>query len=159
VADDLKSYLVTRYLSEHVGHGQHSARIALRYLDVLKQINPKIIQRAKKCTARLVRANPKQSFWVFQVHSAGSPNTHTVKVSFVARGRVKDVNKMDVHVSCTCEHWIWWGPDFNAKKNNYLQGKQRSNGAAPNIRDPNRINMVCKHVVAASELFRNYRRR
>lgn len=77
----------------------------------------------------------------------GSGIEHLVKVKIVPktkRPRFK-LDKADVKVSCSCPAWVWWGSEWHAKQRKYLDQKLRGSGSAPNIRDPDRVNMVCKH--------------
>ena len=63
--------------------------------------------------------------------------------------KIKD---RDVYVSCTCKYWKWNGPDFNANNQGYSE-RTFSNLESPDVRDPNRENLICKHVYAVLKHF------
>lgn len=51
--------------------------------------------------------------------------------------------------SCSCPFWVFGGPEYHAVQGGYLLGTPRGVVAAPLVRDPNGVNLLCKHVLAA----------
>lgn len=61
----------------------------------------------------------------------------------------------EVAVSCSCPFWVYWGPDWNAAQGGFSESI-RSNGAPPNIRDPQNVNLICKHVYLSGQYTTNF---
>jgi hypothetical protein len=55
---------------------------------------------------------------------------------------------MDVYFSCSCKAWRWLGSEYHSKGEGYIDGKPVGTASTPDIKDPDRINRVCKHVAA-----------
>jgi len=107
---------------------------------------------------RLVYSRPDLGIWKFNVPGCRSqgdkacpPNS---KISYITtlrglkKGNLKDLSRSDVQVSCTCPFFRWGGPEYNAKAGNYQYKKAAGTASDPVIRDPGKINKVCKHVIA-----------
>lgn len=121
-------------------------RIAAKLSEVEQGLNPKVIDRSKSCTVSLKRADPANLRWLFSVNCGNGAKV--VKLKATRKGRIVALSKMDVHFSCSCPAWQWLGSEYHAKKDQYIDGKPRGTAATPNIKDPERINRVCKHVAA-----------
>jgi hypothetical protein len=113
---------------------------------ILSGLNPKVLTRAQKAKVSVKRVDAKNLRWIFDVKGnhdyvvklrASRPKKNTTKLS-----------KMDLELSCTCPAWQWQGPEFHGKANKYQLGKLQGTATPPDIRDPSRINKVCKHVAA-----------
>ena len=59
-----------------------------------------------------------------------------------------DKGNPDIHLSCSCNYWVWQGPEHHANQNDYLYGKTRGTAQAPEIKDPEGTHKVCKHTYA-----------
>jgi len=121
-------------------------KIASRISDVENGLNPKVVTRAKKCTASLKRADVSNLRWLFTVDCGNGPKT--VKLKAARTGRVTDLAKMDVKFTCSCHAWRWLGSEHHSKREEYLDGKPRGTATPPVIKDPLGVNRVCKHVAA-----------
>lgn len=109
-----------------------------------------------KCLVSKLREDTKNRTWSFHVKGMkkdSDPKGHVVFVRLENDPKEKNLMKTRVHVSCSCPFWKYWGPDYNAKNLEYLEGKPKSNGGAPNDRDPGRQNKICKHVYAIGQVF------
>ncbi len=125
-------------------------RVAVRFTDIMSRLDKKVIKRSKLCAVRMTKADTTRGIWSFRVQSQGSPDSHLVNLKLVSKGVAPTAPaEQDFETNCDCGHWQFWGPDYSAAQQGYLRGRKRSNGAAPDIRDPRRRKLVCKHVVAA----------
>ncbi|MDB4330386.1 SWIM zinc finger family protein [bacterium] len=100
--------------------------------------------------------------YVFRVKSTESyskSSGHQVVLQFGKNPKIKDIRLLDAKVSCSCPFWKYYGPDYLAKRNKYLEGMPYSDGSAPNIRNPDfktDPNYICKHVYAVGEVIREW---
>lgn len=119
-------------------------------------LNPKTVERAQKCVATLKRADIKNLRWIFSVDCGNGPKV--VKFRADRPGNVTKFQKMDFHVACSCPAWRWQGPEFHSTTQDFQDPKVPLQGTAspPDIRDPKRINMVCKHVASVLNLTREW---
>ena len=130
-------------------------RVALTWTEITSGLNPAVKKNSADCQVRLKKADPKNRRWTFVVAS-GSENKYVVQVKAIPRKNATSLEKVDLRIGCTCDFWKWQGPDHWAKTDGYLDLKQRSDGSAPTVRDPQGKNRVCKHVYAASRYFLKY---
>ncbi len=131
-------------------------KTALTIDDIARHVSEPVRQKALHCLPSLIRSDPKLGRWTFSVHCGGS-GAHIVKVMAKPKGASKDVSKVDVFLGCSCPFWKYYGPDYWAHRNGFLEGEPRSNLKTPTVRDPAGKNWLCKHVLSASRLFRNYK--
>jgi len=119
-------------------------------------LNPKTVQRAKSCTATLKRADVKNLRWIFSVDCGNGAKV--VKFKADRPGNVTKFHKMDFHVACSCPAWRWQGPEFASTTKDFQDPKVPLQGTAspPDIRDPERHNMICKHVAAVLSMTRDW---
>lgn len=118
-------------------------------VDVMTQgLNPEIVTKSRSCKAQLKRADIRNLRWIFAVDCGNGPRAVRLKAD--RRGNVTQFMRMDFHVACSCPAWRWQGPEFHSTTKNYQDPKTPLQGTAspPNIRDPERVNKVCKHVAA-----------
>lgn len=59
----------------------------------------------------------------------------------------------DLKVSCTCKYWIYQGPEYHAKANDYLYGTTKGTATKPEKKDPNGTHKICKHIYAVLEKY------
>lgn len=138
--------------------GEARTRIAAQWGDIVRNLNPEVVAAAEGCQVKMKKADPRNKRWTFSVHDPnGSGKSHVVHLKVVPRGNTSDLTKLDLKVGCSCGFWKWQGPDYHAATDGYLDQKKRSDGSAPNVKDPKGINRICKHVYAASSLFLSYR--
>ena len=128
---------------------------ALRISELEAKTSRDIHDRAN-LTARLSKADPDRGLWAFKV--TGDTDTYNVKVKALKKGNIKDLNLLDVKVSCDCNYFKWQGPEHHALVNGYLLGEPRGSATSPDIKDPERQHYSCKHILSALKLVKGYRR-
>lgn len=151
---------VGNILSEYISKKSSKVFVAAEVWDkIVKRLDRKVENKAGGCNVKLRRADPNRGNWTFQVNCprGGSGRAHVVKVKGYPKGSSNRLGSMPIEVTCDCEFWRWNGPDFNAKANDYLLGKPKSDGSAPNIRDPGRVFKVCKHVYSMLTMASDYK--
>lgn len=121
-------------------------RVAARFSEIENGLNPLVQQRARSCSVSVKRADIQNLRWIFSVDCGNGPKM--VRLKATRKGNVVDLAKMDVLASCSCPAWRWLGSEFHAKGEEYIDGKPRGTASPPDIKDPERINRVCKHVAA-----------
>ena len=121
-------------------------RVATRLDAIEEGLNPKFIERSHGCSVTLKRADIPNMRWIFAVDCGNGPKAVKLKASKTTRA-VK-LDKMDLHLACSCPAWRWLGPEHWSKQENYINGKPRGTASEPVIRDPEGQNRVCKHVAA-----------
>lgn len=129
-----------RYLKEA------AVRVAMRISEIQERTGPKVHNTSKGIRVKLTRVDTANNMWTFAV--PGSQGTYKVRVKASPKGNVTDVNKMDIHVSCTCPFWRWQGPEHHAKQNDYLYGKPLGTASQPVMKDPDAQHWSCKHILA-----------
>ena len=80
-----------------------------------------------------------------------SPKGHIVVIKFFENKQQMLVK--DCKVVCTCPAYIYWGSKYNATQGEYFY-KSYTN-IPPDIRDPNRERLICKHIVAVRPYLKN----
>jgi hypothetical protein len=123
-------------------------RVAMRISDIQERTGPKVHDTARKVQVKLTRVDTANHMWMFVVPGSKKGTSYKVRVKAAPTGNVTDVNKMDVHVSCTCPFWRWQGPEHHAKKNDYLYGKPAGTASVPDVKDPTGKHWACKHILA-----------
>lgn len=107
----------------------------------------------KTCKVQKKKFNKAKGITVYNVKDSkedSNPKGHLVGVWLDPESDKANVDK-PFKCKCTCPAWVYWGSDYHAKENDfYLKGLvgPRGNGSAPDIRDPARKNLLCKHVYA-----------
>ncbi len=134
--------------------GTFETRTAMRMETILQGLNPKVQDRASKCSSTLKRADPKNLRWIFSVDCGNGAKV--VKMQAVRKGNVVRLGRMDLVLSCSCPAWRWLGSEFHAVMDEFIDGKPRGTASVPVIRDPELINRVCKHVASALSLARDW---
>ena len=112
-----------------------------------------------KCAVRLIKTDDKNNQWTFRVWGGKKDSNrrgHEVRLKIFPDSKQKDIKKLPVDMTCSCPFWVWYGPDYHAKHEDYLLDTQRSNGEAPDVNDPENRNKVCKHIWAVSQAFNRF---
>lgn len=130
------------------------ARIASTREQILTGLDPTYLERSKKCSASLKRADIPNLRWIFAVDCGNGPKA--VKVRALPKGRNRAFAKLDLELSCSCKAWQWLGPEYHAQGEDYQLGNPVGTASTPNIRDPERDNRVCKHVAAALSMTKSW---
>jgi len=119
--------------------------------------------KSNNCRTYQIRYAPKDDkrylFLVKCKEDYSDPKGHIISINFLDKG--KKVNRRNitplqsnVKVYCHCPAFIYWGSAYNATKGKYkLQYKPRE-FREPNIRDPKRENLICKHLANATVSFK-----
>lgn len=130
-------------------------KVAARIADLETQLSPRVVNKAKACSARLKRADRPNRMWIFSVDCGQGP--HLVKVKAIpAKATIKKVETSDIKVTCDCGFFRFQGPEYHAKTGDYLYGKPRGTATAPKVKDPSGKNLICKHVLSAFGIARRY---
>lgn len=122
-------------------------RVATTLDQIAQGLSEKVLRRSKNCNVTLKRRDLKNLRWIYSVDAGNGPKVVKMKAIKWHPG-VKSFGKMDFEFSCSCEAWRWLGPEYHAKREEYIIGKPRGTASTPDIKDPERINRVCKHVAA-----------
>lgn len=136
-----------------------NVKTAVSLNDLARTTSHFSISNAPRCVPRVLKADPKRLMWSYHVNcysKDSDPKGHVVSIKLGAMPKERDIRKLKVKVSCSCPFWKFYGPDFNAKVNDYLLLPQKSDGSAPDKNDPQRKNKICKHVYVVSEVFRKF---
>lgn len=123
-------------------------RVAATLDTMIQGLNPEVARRGQACSVNLKRADLKAMRWLFSVDCGNG--SKVVRLKAARPGNVTQFRKLDLHTACSCPAWRWQGPEFHSTTKNYQDPKTPLQGTAtpPNIRDPQRVNKVCKHVAA-----------
>lgn len=132
-----------------------SSRVAMRISEIRERTGPKVHGTAKGVQVKLTRVDTANHMWMFDV--PGSKGTYKVRVKASPKGNLTDVNKMGVHVACTCPFWRWQGPEHFAHANDYLYGKPAGTASQPVVKDPDSKHWACKHVLAVLDKVRTFK--
>jgi hypothetical protein len=120
-------------------------KVALTRDSILSGLNPKVLDKAKKCQASLKRADIGNLRWILAVDCGNGPKVVKMRGSR-GQGAITKLSKMDLDMSCSCNAWRWLGSEHHAQREEYLNGEPRGTASVPVIKDPQGINRVCKHV-------------
>lgn len=123
-------------------------KIAAKLSEMLSGLNPKFVERAAKCAAKLKRVDGKNLRWIISVNCGNGAKVVHIKATRPSKNVVK-LSKMDLLVACSCPAWQWLGPEHHAVQKGYLERGPRGTASVPFVKDPQNHNLVCKHVAAA----------
>lgn len=129
-------------------------KVAVRLSEIARGLNPKVTQRARSCTATLKRADVRNLRWIFSVDCGNGSKMVRLKAS--RKRGVVALAKMDVSMSCSCKAWRWLGSEHHAQREKYLDGKPVGTASDPIIKDPDKVNRVCKHVASVIDQVRKW---
>ena len=121
---------------------------ASKISEILDSCSSDIHSKSRGIQIKLRRVDPANLMWLFDV--VGSKGEiYKVRVKAVPQGKnIRDVNKTDVMVSCSCPYWRWQGPEHHAQQKGYLLGRPVGLATRPDIKDPQGQHGACKHVLA-----------
>ncbi len=124
------------------------SKVAATLNTMIRGLSPEIVQRGQSCQVSLKRVDWKNLRWLFSVDCGNGAKV--VRLKALRPGNVTQFGKLDMYVACSCPAWRWQGPEFHSTTKKYQDPKTPLQGTAtpPNIRDPDRVNKVCKHVAA-----------
>lgn len=121
-------------------------RVATKISEIEEGLNPKVLTKARTCSVGVKRVDVTNLRWIFTVDCGNGPKM--VRLKAARKGNITALAKMDVSFSCSCKAWRWLGSEYHAKQDRYLDGKPTGTASTPDIKDPTRVNRVCKHVAA-----------
>jgi hypothetical protein len=133
----------------HDFENRKAIKLAAKISEILNQTGPGIHDKAKSLAVTLEKSLlPKR--WVLFYNVQGSEaEPYRIKVKFLPGSKnVRDHNKLDVRITCSCNFWQWQGPEYWASQGKYLYGRPRGTATLPNVRDPKKDHHACKHVIA-----------
>lgn len=162
--DIYHDFLVNSVVSRHLCNTRplivsrnHNSRFSVTMDDIDSKVSKEIINKSLSCSVRLKRSMPKNNRYIFEVTSRGGSGPHVVTVKAEAKNKnMKSLEKADLYLSCSCPFWIYYGPEYHARRGGYLEGKPKGTATPPRIRDPKGTNLVCKHVYAVFNVIDNY---
>lgn len=94
------------------------------------------------------------AFMVYGQQSYSNPNGHLVSILFEPVGKKStQMLKTPCRVNCTCPAYTYWGSEFNATEQDYNYETEQF--IEPNIRDPKREHLICKHIAATRKEIKN----
>jgi hypothetical protein len=143
------------------------SKIAMTAAELLKRTNRKSIEYTSGCSAVSKKNEPAKGRWTFSVkcHEPWSKGPYDVRFKLKndklknnklkTKIKINNILDKEIQVSCNCDAWKYNGSDFNAIHNDYSE-RQYSNGAAPNKKDRQRNNLICKHIAACVPLFKSF---
>lgn len=123
----------------------HRTRVAYEAGRIISGLGQDIKDRAKNVNAKMDRFNEDEMVWTWK---AGS-RPYTIKVSFdMPDQEVRTLRELDLKIACSCPYWRYSGPEYHAKREDYLMGDPRGRATKPTQKDPDRNNLLCKHAYA-----------
>lgn len=133
-----------------------NTKIAADLSAILQGLNPKILEKARLCAVDVKRADIPNLRWLFAVNCGNGAKVVHLRAD--RRNNAVQFSKLDLHVACSCPAWRWHGPEFHSTTKDYQDPKTPLQGTAstPDIRDPERVNRVCKHVAAVLAFTRDW---
>jgi hypothetical protein len=140
--DKIARFAVSKYILRGFSaeRGPFYLRQAKTYSNVLKGLDNDIIDRAGEVSLSL--SDSSDTSWTYE-----SSSGHTVIIEMDPRDM--GIEDPDVLVSCSCPFWQYQGPEYYAKKENYLNGDPRGLATKPDQTDPEGDNFLCKHAYKA----------
>jgi hypothetical protein len=129
----------------YVSETDFANRTAAKAAQILQGVSPDVLSKAKSIKPKLARVDKKNATWTFKV--PGSKEAYTVKIKMLP-GRANSTKTADLALSCTCNDWVYGGAEYHAKKGGYLLGKPQGTATPPDVRDPDGVKRICKHVAA-----------
>jgi hypothetical protein len=129
-------------------------------LDYLLENTSTVLKQRSKSTS-IVSVKQIKNRWIYKIGDyivriklSKIPAVLKRQLTTRAFNKLLKVKNRDIFVSCTCNFWHYNGPDYNAVQQEYSE-RQFSDLSSPDIRDPNRENLICKHVYKALKHFQS----
>lgn len=132
------------------------AKAAMTLGEIESNTQQEVRDRAGSVQVSLARADRKNHIWTFK--AAGSKGeSYLIRVKAEPHGNTKEVGKLQVKISCTCNFFRWQGPEHHAKVHGYLYETPRGTASEPVIKDPTKVHWACKHIFAVINKVSKYR--
>jgi len=137
---------------------ENLSTLAVTLLELYRENDIKPNKRSNNCRVYRIKYKVQDSkryiFLVKCKESWSSPDGHIVSIYFEDKGN--KVNRRNIiplnsniRTRCHCPAFVYWGSAYNATINKYILDKKENR--PPDIRDPFRVNKVCKHIVAVTK--------
>jgi len=117
-------------------------KTAVKILEIERQTSSDIQTRSQGYRPKLTNVNKENSIWTFRV------GDYKVKVKADFGQTDSDFSTADVKVVCECSFWQFQGPEYWARKKEYLFGQPKGTASKPMVKDPKGDHRCCKHVAA-----------
>lgn len=135
-------------------------KTAITLWELRRKTSPFSKKYVPGCQASLLRTEAKRGRWLFRVKCSkpdSKPEGHIVRVR-VLKGKGRKMITRDVQVSCSCPAWLYWGAEYNAAHDGYLERKSPNPGINKDkgINDPGRTYKICKHVYTVGFVVREW---
>jgi len=114
------------------------ARLAFKTEDLESRTPEKTQERAESCSVNLRSYNKQTRVFVFSADSGNGSHKVSAALSSIDA----------VSLTCDCKFWKYNGPEYHAKKNDFLLGQPNGKASPPDVRDPDRKHFLCKHAYA-----------
>jgi hypothetical protein len=113
-------------------------RLAIKPEALTPHTPEKIKNNASSCIIKLISYDKRNRIFTFTANCGNGP--HTV------RALLSEVDQ--VALNCDCKFWQYNGPEYHAKRQQYMLDPQHGTAAPPDVRDPDRKYWLCKHAYA-----------
>lgn len=110
-------------------------KFALKPEDLEGRTPEETRDRSDACSVVLNSYNKRTRVFDFRVNCGNGPHRVSAALSSVD----------SISLTCDCKFWQYNGPEYHAKSKNYLLGQPNGKASEPNVRDPNRRHVLCKH--------------
>lgn len=121
-------------------------KTAATYDDIVSGLEPKVKEEAKDVQMTMTDEDESSNTYTFE-----STTGHTTKIQLDPRSDTENIESGELLISCSCPYWQYYGPEYYAKKDNYLKGDPRGTASKPDVNDPEGDNYLCKHAYKALE--------
>lgn len=129
-------------------------KVAVKLSEITDGLSDKVQQGSRKCKVAVRRVDVKNLRWIFAVNCGNG--LKVVKLQAARAPNVVKLGKMDLKLSCSCAYWQWQGPEYHAKTRGYLLGSPKGTATTPDIKDPLKTQLVCKHVASVLGFVRGW---
>ncbi len=113
-------------------------RLAIKEKYLKSKTPKKIKENAKTCTVNLVKFDPESRIFLLKVKGDDAPRNVEASLS----------DTKHVSMNCDCPFWRYNGPEYHAKRKNYLLGQPFGTAVKPEKKDPDSQYWLCKHTFA-----------
>lgn len=137
----------------------HSSRLLNSILEIIPK---KIRGKAMNCRVYKIRykhpSNKRIVLLVKCFEDYSNPKGHFVSLAMnLSKENESKVNSkrisvlsVPMKVHCSCPAWQYWGSAYNATVKKFVIPEKGRELRSPDIRDPEKKNLVCKHVIATT---------
>lgn len=142
------------YIELRIGDITGLSRVKIAFVslgDVVKSNSP-FKKNSHNCSVALRNFNATKGTWSWGVRCGelySDSGGHTVNVKLLDNpAESEDKKDIRVKINCDCPAFLWWGSQYHLYNEGALLGSPRGLLKSPDVRDPNKQNLVCKHIYA-----------